>query len=301
MNVHSAIRRFLITSDLHQYPGKWARLAEVCAFEEPDFVVVAGDLFEIGHCGSVEASERDFVVNKLPGLLKEIRKKAPACEILLQMGNDDIHTLEPELRSLEAAGLCHCLNDEVRKVKGQWFAGMNRVRDYPFGYKHWVARDGNQVECPVQFRIRSSEELERHRQWLLSTPSIRERLETLAAKLPEGAIPHSVWLIHQPPKGVGMAQLESGEDVGSDDVLEFLETRQPMISCHGHIHESPGTPGGMWAMALTDTLVLQPGQMGERLHYVTCHAGVEGGVFDITHSIFGRSPLDLGAPLPGPD
>ena len=288
--------RLLITNDLHQFPGKWQRLVEVCEFEQPDFVIVAGDLFEVDICGSVEASEREFVTNRLPGLLEEIKKQAPACEIVLQMGNDDLHTLEPDLRALEAAGLCHCLNDDVREIRGQWFAGLNRVRDYPFGYKNWVAREKNYVECPVQYRIRTEAELESHRQRLLSEPSIGERLEALAAKLPDGAMRKSIWLIHQPPRGIGMAQLQSGEDVGSEDVLAFLETRQPMISCHGHIHESPETPGGMWAIALGDTLAVQPGQMGNRLHYVMCHADSAGGVFDIRHSIFGMSALDLRSP-----
>jgi len=28
---------------------------------------------------------------------------------------------------------------------------MSKVRDYPFGYKHWCAPDGDYVKCPEQF------------------------------------------------------------------------------------------------------------------------------------------------------
>ena len=54
--------------------------------------------------------------------------------------------------------------------------------------------------------------------------------------------------------------------------------------------------GTLYGLAIGDTLAVQPGQMGNRLHYVMCHAGSEGGVSDIRHSVFGLSALDLRAP-----
>ena len=57
------------------------------------------------------------------------------------LGNDDFHILEPLLDELEAGGLCLNLKERVHREEGLVFCGMNRVRDYPFGYKHWCVPD----------------------------------------------------------------------------------------------------------------------------------------------------------------
>ena len=55
------------------------------------------------------------------------------------------------LDELEAGGLCLNLNGRVHREEGLVFCGMNRVRDYPFGYKHWCVPDGEFSACPQQF------------------------------------------------------------------------------------------------------------------------------------------------------
>jgi hypothetical protein len=44
--------------------------------------------------------------------------------------------LEPLLDQLEAEGLCVNLNGHIHREDVLVFWGMNKVRDYPFGYKH---------------------------------------------------------------------------------------------------------------------------------------------------------------------
>ena len=65
--------------------------------------------------------------------------------------NDDFHPLEPLLDDLADSGLCVNLNEKVHREAGFVFCGMNHVRNYPFGYKHWCAPDGDFVACPVRF------------------------------------------------------------------------------------------------------------------------------------------------------
>ncbi len=71
--------------------------------------------------------------------------------ILTFFGNDDFHPLERLLDELAAKGLCVNLNGKAHREEDLAFCGMNYVRDYPFGYKHWCAPDGDFVACPVQF------------------------------------------------------------------------------------------------------------------------------------------------------
>ena len=50
-------------------------------------------------------------------------------------------------------------------------------------------------------------------------------------------------------------------DIGSVDIYEFLKSKQPLLSLHGHIHESPDTEKGTWINQIQHTVCIQPGQM----------------------------------------
>lgn len=49
-------------------------------------------------------------------------------------------------------------------------------------------------------------------------------------------------------------------DIGSVDIYEFLKAKQPLLSLHGHIHESPDTEKGSWMNQIGTTTCIQPGQ-----------------------------------------
>jgi hypothetical protein len=172
---------------------------------------------------------------------------------------------------------------------------MNHVRDYPFGYKHWCAPDGDFVACPLQFCGEGLTldakgrwiELPSLREYLLAKPSLHDRLEVLRSQLAPEEIRHSVWLIHNPPANLGMDICYNGQQVGSPTILRFIQDTQPLLGCSGHIHESPYQPDGRWAARVGRTLWLQPGQEGTKLHYVTLETEGDLEISNITHSIFG--------------
>lgn len=49
-------------------------------------------------------------------------------------------------------------------------------------------------------------------------------------------------------------------DIGSVDIYEFLKERQPLLSLHGHIPESPDTQKGRWINQICGTACIQTGQ-----------------------------------------
>ncbi|MBN2290027.1 MAG: phosphoesterase, partial [Candidatus Glassbacteria bacterium] len=69
-----------------------------------------------------------------------------------------------------------------------------------------------------------------------------------------------VYVIHQPPAGVGQGMISEAADVGSRAVAEFLAERGGRLSLHGHIHESPFV-GGRWRSKIGETTCVQPGQL----------------------------------------
>ena len=256
--------------------------------------MIAGDL--LPKDGGIGGQKRFF--GDLEGFLQRMVESADAT-VLLYFGNDDFHFLEGELDLLAAKDLCVHLNGRVYREDGFVFVGMNLVRDYPFRYKHYCARDEDLIACPVQFgpgftfddaggRI----EIADLPAFLADKPSIPEELNRLLAELRPEEMERSIWLVHQPPAGLGMDICTDGNEVGSPSVLRFIREKQPLFGCSGHIHESPYMRGGKWIGLVRDALWFQPGQMAERLHYVSLEVTPEFNLRNIRHSIFGATAIE---------
>jgi Icc-related predicted phosphoesterase len=285
--------RFIITNDLHQRIAKWRDLVRVVEREKPRFVLITGDL--LPKDGGFEGQRRFFPV--LAEYLNTMRAAAEVT-VLTFFGNDDYHPLEPLLDELAEQGLCVNLNGKLHREAGFAFCGMSHVRDYPFGYKHWCAPDGDFITCPVQLCGEGLTlddhgrwiELANLREYLLAKPSLRDRLHGLRAQLAPDDIPRSIWLVHNPPAHLGMDICHGGREVGSPSILRFIDETQPLLGCSGHIHESPYQAGGQWAAHVGRTLWLQPGQESAELHHVTLEINEQLEIQNARHSVLGPFP-----------
>jgi Icc-related predicted phosphoesterase len=285
--------RFIITADLHQNIAKWRDLVRVVEQTKPRFVLVAGDI--LPKDGGFNGQRKFFPV--LADYLGAMRGSGDTT-ILTFFGNDDFHPLEPLLDDLATKGLCVNLNGKVHREDGLVFCGMNHVRDYPFGYKHWCAQDGDFVTCPVQFCGEGLTlgakgrwiELPNLREYLLAKPNLHDRLDALRSKLAPDEIGRSVWLVHNPPADLGMDICCDGRQVGSPTITRFIQDIQPLLGCSGHIHEAPYQPGGRWAAQVGRTMWFQPGQEGPKLHFVLLEIGDDLLSRNVRHSIFGLFP-----------
>jgi len=95
-------------------------------------------------------------------------------------------------------------------------------------------------------------------------PTIEQELLSLPQPRDPGK---AVYVIHGPPAGIGLDVCRGGEAVGSPAMFRFLESRQPLLSLHGHIHESPEETG-TWKSTIGRTIVIQPGQSSAGLTVV---------------------------------
>lgn len=287
------MQRLLITNDLHQRPGKWEALVDAVEREAPAFVLIAGDILPKDRG---IARQREFFP-LLRSMLETIRQDVGA-RVLLQLGNDDGHFLEPLVDELAAGDLCVNLNQRVYRESDLVFCGMNKVRDYPFGYKHYCVPDGDWVTDPVQFCTPAitfddngrEVEIPDLSRYLLNKPCIEQNLESVKAQLQPGEMARSVWMVHQPPAGLGMDICSGGRrEVGSPTLTRFIEENQPLLGCSGHIHESPHQLGGQWMAMVGRTLWLQPGQVDKRLHCVMLDITDDYACINIRHSVFGEA------------
>ena len=289
------LTRVLLTSDIHQHIAKWEQLASRVEEEKPNYVLIAGDL--LPKTGGFKG-QRDF----FPRLRRNLEQmRAAGARVLLMMGNDDFLPLESLLDELAKADLCANLHGQVLREQGLIFCGVAQVRDYPFAYKDWCVADEEHVECPIQYREKGLTvsadghwvEIGDLREHLLRKPSLGQRLEALADQLTAFELARSIWLVHQPPMGLGMDIVGDGQQVGSPTLLNWIRTQQPLLGVSGHIHESPYLPGGRWISIVGDTVWVQAGQMDTRLHCVTLEITQDRNIRNIRHSIFGPTAIEF--------
>ena len=279
--------KLLVTNDVHQMISKWKKLVEVCEELKPDVVAIAGDLFP----------KDTYITGQLP-FMRHLKKygqkmKDAGCEVLIALGNDDNQLLIPEMEEADKEGIWHYLHEKICKVQGYEFVGMPYVPDYPFGYKYWchaefedfIRIDSQQFTDPVlideetgKFKVIPNLE-----EYLKGKISIYKSLCNLADQVED--IKKSIWLIHAPPSNMGLDVCCHGARVGSQAVLKFIEEKQPFITLHGHIHESPEYNGHKWCQMNGDTLCVQGGQLGFDLHYSVIEIE-DGKVIKKEHSVY---------------
>jgi len=276
--------KILATNDLHQMASKWKDVVKACKKEKPDVLAIAGDLFP----------KTTNITGQFP-FLEHLSKYAikinkMGVRIILMLGNDDNQLLVPEMEKGEEDGLWYYAANKKVDIDGFEFVGMPYVPDYPFGYKFWCHPE---FEDNLRISFASSpciineynefEDIPDMVAYMENKKPIWNCLEELVGEVDD--VKSSIWLIHAPPSGVSLDICSSGDKVGSDAVLEFIEKYQPMLTLHGHIHESPEYNGHKWCQNIYDTLAIQGGQMGFDLYYSIIE--IEGGkIVSKKHSIY---------------
>ncbi len=126
-------------------------------------------------------------------------------------------------------------------LDGTWIAGCAHVPVTPFGMKDhdrfdsegWTPRSN-----PQRFLFSTAEGVVNG-----TLDAVRAR-GTIAAdleRLAEQSDPEkTVYVMHSPPWGTSLDRLYDGRAVGSRAIRDFIESRQPPLTLHGHVHESPG-------------------------------------------------------------
>ena len=251
--------------------SKWKEWVQVCLDEKPDVALVAGDLFP----KDCDILGQAFFMKHLRKYAKKI--KDAGIEFVLIMGNDDNQLLIPEMDQAEKDGLWHHIHEKVVTLYDHEFVGVPWVPDYPFGYKFWCRKEhvGVTEYCYHQYGkgVEIGDDNEYHTipnlyDYFENKPSIEDSFARLIPKVKK--MSSSIWLIHAPPAGYRLDMCGSGECVGSMAVKEFIEKHQPMLTIHGHIHESPAC-SGVWKVKIGDSMSIQNGQLGLKLHYNVIH------------------------------
>ncbi len=240
--------RCFFASDLHGRTDRYGKLLGAIRGERPRVVLLGGDLLPSGGAGSAESFLARYLIPELELLRADLGGDAP--EVLLIPGNDDRRDVEPVILAAAGRGIWTFLHDASLAVEGFEFLGYGCVPPTPFLLKDWERYD---VSRYVDHGSVSPEEGHR----TVPVPVHEARSRTIAddlARLVAGReLERAVFLFHSPPyrtrldraalDGRVVDHVPLDVHVGSVAIRRFIEQRQPLVTLHGHIHESARLTG----------------------------------------------------------
>jgi Icc-related predicted phosphoesterase len=232
-------------TDLHGQLARYERLAERMRAERPDALFLGGDLLDHGMRGGTGAA---FLEDYLDPLLADA---GGTCEnVFLILGNDDPRSVEDELVGGERRGRWTYVHDRAVAWRGYDVFGYACVPPTPFRLKDWERYD---VSRHVDPGCVSPEEGARS----VQADAHDIRYATIARDLDRLAgtrdLARGIFLFHTPPydtvldraalDGRMIDHVPLDVHVGSIAVRRFIERRQPLVTLHGHVHESARITG----------------------------------------------------------
>lgn len=233
-------------SDLHGRIDRYEKLFNLIIAEKPGIVFFGGDLLPSFNLFDDFITEY-FVKNLL--LVKDNLKETYP-EIFVILGNDDLKSEEEKLISAQDKNLFHYIN--LRKISFENINvyGYSCVPPSPFLLKDWEKYDVSRYVDPgcispeEGFRSVKIEESE------IKFSTIKNDLDRL---INNEDVRESVFLFHSPPYKTNLDRLDNdGKFIdyvpldnfaGSIAIRKFIENHQPMLTLHGHIHESARKTG----------------------------------------------------------
>jgi Icc-related predicted phosphoesterase len=238
---------WFFVSDLHGYLSRYQKLFRVIMVERPDVVLLGGDLLPSGLYHPQDTPDESFIHSVLWDGFRAIKGDLSSAypKVLLILGNDDPRAEEAELLEGESLGLWNYLH--LRKIECGDFTvyGYACVPPTPFALKDWERYDVSRFVDPGCI---SPEE-----GWRSVPVSPNDiRYATIQADLEyltDGFdLSRAIFLFHAPPHQTSLDRvaldcrmidnIPLDIHAGSIAIRRFIEKRQPLITLHGHIHES---------------------------------------------------------------
>ncbi len=244
---------FFVT-DLHGNVKKYRALFRLIEEERPEGVFIGGDLLPsgIGILASMDFGRKDFVVSFLAAELSRMRERLEAAypRVFAILGNDDGRFEEAAMLMGDSDGLWQYVHNRMADLAGFRVYGYSFVPPTPFQLKDWEKYDVSRYVDPGCV---SPEEGRR----TVDVPEDEIRRSTIARDLDalvgNDPMDRAIFLFHTPPyrtnldraalDGKRVDHVPMDVNVGSIAVKRFIEEHQPLVTLHGHVHESTRITG----------------------------------------------------------
>lgn len=247
----------LYMTDLHGDVAKYEKSKDMAVKMGIKCIVNGGDMFPKHRDIS---SRLEFIEEYLPTFFKSLKDEGII--YICVYGNDDLAMFDDIFEAIcEKYDNIFNITGKKIEINGYEFIGLDKVLDYRFGLKDRVVKeDGHitpsQLMIPIKFDGNEYIEIPNWNEYVRdSLLDMKDVLEELPK--PDVAA-NSIYVIHMPPLSMGLGRIGPRKDVGSREIYQFIVKKQPLLTLHGHIHESPDF--GLWDNKIGNTICIQPGQ-----------------------------------------
>lgn len=265
-------------SDLHGQTRRYLALFDLIAGEKPDAVLFGGDLLPSGLSAvrtlGIELRDfvNDFLVTHLDKLRQSLGRAYPRVFVIL--GNDDGRGEEAAVIAAAADGIWEYVHNRRASFARYDIYGYACVPPTPFLLKDWERYDVSRYVDPGCVSPEDGRHSIPVAENELRYTTIQKDIEELVG---EDDLARAVFLFHAPPyktkldraaldgKTIDHAPLDV--HVGSIAIHRFIEERQPLITLHGHIHESARLTGS-WSQRIGQTYCFSAAHDGPELALV---------------------------------
>ncbi len=239
---------------MHGQLTRYEKLFDRILAERPQALFIGGDLLPSPFIvlSNKTLKHDNFINDYLMVELKNIKAVLGDAypDVFVILGNDDGRMGEETMRQVNRQGLweyCHC-----RPVSWLDFTiyGYSYIPPTPFRLKDWERFDVSETVAPGSIAPKKGIFTVAVSEHQLEHATIAEDLTQLTA----GAhFERSIFLFHSPPyfskldraglDGRTIDHMALDVNVGSRAIQQFIAAKQPLLTLHGHIHESTRLTG----------------------------------------------------------
>jgi Icc-related predicted phosphoesterase len=268
----------LFVSDLHGNLDRYQKFFKAISEYLPDLVFIGGDILPSGLMALTQSGLPDggfldsFLIPQFSELKTQMGEKYPL--VFLVLGNDDGRFEEDVIISNDKAGLWHYMHDRKYQYGRFSIYGYAYVPPSPFMLKDWEKYDVSRYVDPgcvspeEGFRsVKISEHDMRY-------ATIADDLNSLIGN---DDLSDAIFLFHTPPHNTNLDHIFTGgkmidfvpidPHVGSIAVRRMIEEKQPLITLHGHVHESAVVTGD-WRDKIGRTCMFSAAHDGPELSLI---------------------------------
>ncbi|MCP4153476.1 MAG: hypothetical protein GY757_37460 [bacterium] len=241
-------------SDLHGRLDRYEQLFKRMVAERPDALFIGGDLLPnpIITQGGWKPAHENFIGDYLFKELRQIKEQLGEAypRIFVILGNDDAATEEEAVREGETQGLWDYCHKRRLQWEGFTVYGYACIPPSPFLLKDWEHYDAGQFVRPGCIAPEDGAFTVPARKEGKETTTIAGDLDRLTAG---SSLEKTIFLFHSPPhrcnldraglEGRRVDGVQIDVHVGSVAIRQFIERRRPLVTLHGHIHESTRLTG----------------------------------------------------------
>ena len=230
--------RFLFTADLHGNEFQYNKVFQYVKEQHIELLVLGGDLSPKDKEKRNPTSQKDFFQNILFPLPKTSNAKT-----LLILGNDDYRTNLNFLKENET--MCNYkIIDTPYYFNEYCFIGYSYVPHTPFIWKDWEKRDlTSDTEKDLREDVLTVGKIDFDKSYdILQNylkSSIEDDLDKLCKDIPSNKL---ILITHAPPFETvcDLTKDKAGKlrHIGSRAVRKIIESKKPLLTLHGHIHDS---------------------------------------------------------------